>query len=113
MFTKMFLIIKHQDIIFSDLVLYIMLHNAFYASCIYENHFLYFFMHRLFKYQNRLSRNITTMHNKIEINQGINNKENAIRQKITTPRIYIYHEILLKKRITITSKNILQNVSDN
>ena len=42
--------------------------------------------------------NITTMHNKIEINRGINNKENAISQKITTPRIYIYHEILLKKK---------------
>ena len=42
--------------------------------------------------------NITTMHNKIEINRGINNKENAISQKITTPRIYIYYEILLKKK---------------
>ena len=42
--------------------------------------------------------NITTMHDKIEINRGINNKENAISQKITTPRIYIYYEILLKKK---------------
>ena len=42
--------------------------------------------------------NITTMHDNIEINRGINNKENAISQKITTPRIYIYYEILLKKK---------------
>ena len=42
--------------------------------------------------------NITTMHNKIEINRGINNKENTISQKITTPYIYIYYEILLKKK---------------
>ena len=42
--------------------------------------------------------NITAMHNKIEINRGINNKENAISQKITTPRIYIYYEILPQKK---------------